>query len=246
MFTEWVDGGNKANPTWQQMASASERMFDSNSYSFIRNPYDPDWGRQITPYTPFGAMSSELIQMELDRYTQSTKTANLGEFGGTIGANSTATGLAGWEGVDAWNDMILNAQAQVYQELGIFVPGNLIKAIMKLESGGVWTDSDPGAGAIGVMQVMPFWADSLGLNLLDPASNILAGVKILAMNYQTGDLAGNPSWEWAARRYLGLGPGGDAYGTTHETYWQRIRQDWTTLNLSRIHISEPTKRTPIS
>ena len=229
VFTQWVDGAAGARPTWRNYSS--QQAYDSNAYSFISDPFDPNWGRNLSdPYTPYGAMSSEIIQSLLDEYTRGTKTYNLEGTAGTVGANSTATGVGGWEEVDKWNNEIINAQQQVYEDTGIFVPGNLIKAIMKTESGGIWTDSDPGAGAIGVMQVMPFWADSLGLNLYDHYENILAGVRILASNYQTGDLAGNPSWEWATRRYLGLGPGGDAYGTTHETYWNKVQSDWNTLN----------------
>jgi soluble lytic murein transglycosylase-like protein len=72
------------------------------------------------------------------------------------------------------------------------VPTALIKAVIQQESG-----FNPRAisrsGAIGLMQVMPYTAPRVGLtetDLWDPAQNILAGTRLLAvlLRYYRGDL----------------------------------------------------------
>jgi murein DD-endopeptidase MepM/ murein hydrolase activator NlpD len=129
-----------------------------------------------------------------------------------------------WAGVDRWSSTIAAAAAK------FGVPANLIKAVMKLESGG-----DPGsvsvAGATGLMQIMPFWNGTGGYSIHNPEENIMLGALILAQNFQAGN-PNNPSeksWEWATRRYLGLG-GPDAYGTDHNDYWKVVSNNWNTLN----------------
>ncbi len=73
-----------------------------------------------------------------------------------------------------------------------YVPPALVKAIIRCES-----DFNPrafsAAGAIGLMQVMPSNAWRVGLTpnqLLNPAKNILAGTRLLAvlLRYYSGDL----------------------------------------------------------
>jgi murein DD-endopeptidase MepM/ murein hydrolase activator NlpD len=73
---------------------------------------------------------------------------------------------------------------------------------MKLESDGVWQTSP--AGAIGYMQVMPFWGPDLGLNLNDHYQNILAGAKVLKSYL---DQNGGNFYE-ALRGYHGYGDDG--------------------------------------
>ena len=72
------------------------------------------------------------------------------------------------------------------------VPPALVKAVIEQESG-----FDPRArsraGAIGLMQVMPFNAEKVGLRVEDlwvPAKNILAGVRLLAvlLRHYQGDV----------------------------------------------------------
>jgi cell wall-associated NlpC family hydrolase len=114
-----------------------------------------------------------------------------------IGGGSSAGGVTSlggdWANIDKLNADIARAAAEVG------VDPNQMKAIMKLESGGIWQTSP--AGAIGYMQVMPFWGDDFGLNLNDPYQNLVAGAKVLKINL---DQEGGNFYE-ALRRYHGYG-----------------------------------------
>lgn len=98
-----------------------------------------------------------------------------------------------WAKVDALNDWIIEA-ANTHD-----VDPNILKAIMKLESGGEWITSH--AGAVGYMQVVPkYWGD-IGYDLNDPRQNILAGAKVFKYYL---DQAGGDVYE-ALRGYHGYG-----------------------------------------
>lgn len=152
----------------------------------------PGQGREPSPAPGMGQMPSGMGQMGM---------ASLG---------------GEWAGVDQWNSQIQAASSRTG------VPANLIKAVMKLESGGNPTSVSV-AGATGLMQIMPFWNGTNGLSIHDPAQNVMLGATILKQNFNRyGD------WDTAIRAYLGFGV--DAYGTTDEAYLQRIRSDWQMLD----------------
>lgn len=72
------------------------------------------------------------------------------------------------------------------------VPPNLVRAIIRVESN-FNPKAKSKAGAIGLMQVMPFNAPKVGPTkgeLWDPAKNILAGVRLLAvlLKHYDGDV----------------------------------------------------------
>jgi Transglycosylase SLT domain len=82
-------------------------------------------------------------------------------------------------GSSPYESLIQNAS----QKYG--VPENLIKAVIKQESGG-HNDRVSNKGAGGLMQLMPKTAASLGVtNVWDPAQNIDAGTRYLAQAIKT-------------------------------------------------------------
>lgn len=114
------------------------------------------------------------------------------------------------QGVDRWNALFAEASAAT----GVPVP--VLKAIASIESGGRPTAVSP-AGAMGIMQIMPFHFDLNVEDPFDPRTNIMRGAEILARNYL---LTG--SWEGAAARYFGLGT--DVTGMDTNRYVQRFRE----------------------
>lgn len=234
----WETWSNNLDPYGTRYQSALD-WGPPQEYAYGQ-PYRP--GEEYTPtsqgesYTPIAVqLGSSMTDYGIDQWLQQYH-PELFQFGETGYANNpgviSSPNTPEWSAVNKWDPMVIAAVRKVAAERGIQVPLNLVKAIMRVESGGVWTDRDPGAGAIGVMQVMPFWGDDLGLNLLDPAQNIEAGVRILASNYEAGNPEnGEDSWEWAARRYLGLG-GPDINGTDHNIYWNRVSKFWNELGTS--------------
>jgi murein DD-endopeptidase MepM/ murein hydrolase activator NlpD len=168
------------------------------------------------PLLDYG-MSAFAEQLAKDQAAQQQFNGFWGNQAPQMGGQGMATIGGDWAGVDQWSSQI-QAAASKYG-----VPANLIKAVMKLESGG-----DPSsvsvAGATGLMQIMPFWNGTNGLSIYDPNQNIELGAYILKNNY---DQYGQ-SWEQAVRHYLGIGQ--DAYGTTDSMYWNRIQEDWNALN----------------
>lgn len=232
--------GNEA--TWRDYDLGGQ--YKNALYSFTKQSYDPY--NKVQGYSPQSGSTYARIIGDIQGYLDrefpelSDFSGSSGQFG--QGANSTANLGGDWAGVDAWNEMILSAQSKVQAETGVFVPGNLIKAVMRLESNGEMKD-DPG-GAIGAMQIMPFWGETYG-DLHNPATNIYAGVSILANNYKDGNPnTGEASWEWAAKRYLGLG-GPDSYGTDSTMYWDTVSRYWQQLD-SAVRGSNGNGTIPIS
>lgn len=94
-------------------------------------------------------------------------------------------------------DAIFAAAAKEYQ-----VPENLLKAVAKAESN-FRADATSSCGAIGIMQLMPGTARSLGVtNPYDPQQNIMGGAKYLSGLLEQFD--GNVSHALAA---YNAGPG---------------------------------------
>jgi soluble lytic murein transglycosylase-like protein len=124
--------------------------------------------------------------------------------------------LAGSTGLDAYQAEIAAAvadAARVYP-----VPPALVRAIIRQESG-FNPRARSRAGAVGLMQLMPFSAEKVGLgdrDLWDPATNILAGARLLAvlLKHYEGDLISALVAYNAGPRPLGapLPPNGETPG----------------------------------
>ena len=128
----------------------------------------------------------------------------LGQGSGTTTGTGPMTTMGGdWSGVDQWNAQI-QAAANQYG-----VPANLIKSVMKLESGGANLGMN-GAGAVGPMQVVASIWGGLGYNLNDPGQNIMAGAAILKQMYDSysgwATQNGVDPWKAAAISYYAGNP----------------------------------------
>lgn len=92
--------------------------------------------------------------------------------GGGGGTGYAPSGGAGAPDVERWSAFITEA-AQTYN-----LPESTIKGLMEIESGGN-PEAVSSAGALGLMQVMPFHFQP-GENGKDPRTNILRGAKVYA------------------------------------------------------------------
>jgi murein DD-endopeptidase MepM/ murein hydrolase activator NlpD len=165
---------------------------------------------------------------------QPTQYGSNDPFGGA-GAVSGSVGNPsgnGWESVNQWNSQIAAAINRVQQMTGVAVPANVVKAVMKLESGGVNVGNNF-AGYGGLMQV------GAGSNVSDwdpsyaatPEGNIYYGVQELANWYKA---VGTGNWIDASAAYFSGynydNPGvSDGYGTTVGQYRQTIQNNLAQL-----------------
>lgn len=153
---------------------------------------------------------------------------------GTVGSMASLGG--DWAMVDQWNSAI-DAASRKYG-----VPANLIKAVMKLESGGRNLGRN-GAGAIGPMQVVDTYWGNKGYDLYDPAQNIMAGAMVLKSMYDQwsgwATQNGVDPWQAASYGYYAGNPynllarddpGQGGSGITTQDYGARIWADYRTLN----------------
>jgi len=188
---------------------------------------------------PFGG--SQTMAAIGNMLTQSTMNQYGNLFGGAgaaqSGQGSGMSSLGGdWSGVDQWDSQI-GAAAAKYG-----VPANLIKAVMKLESGGQ-NQAMNGAGAVGPMQVVGSIWGGLGYDLSQPDQNIMAGAAILKQNYdqyQSWALQnGIDPWKAAVEAYYAGNPydlsahdstaqGGSGMSTGQ--YGDQVWSDYQNLN----------------
>lgn len=145
--------------------------------------------------------------------------------GGTVGGGSLQGGMGAvnspqWQPVNQWDSIVAEAASQYG------IPANLLKAIMRVESGGDPNAISP-AGATGLMQVMPGMHGLNAAQLRDPRANVLKGAEILRQNFDQWG-----SWQAATQAYLGGTPGSNASDgfNTQGTYWNAVNGYWQELN----------------
>src|SRR5690606_15410648 len=146
--------------------------------------------------------------------------ANGGTVGGTATGGLSTPNTPEWQPINQWDNFVGEAARQYG------VPPNLLKAMMRVESGGNPRAQSP-AGATGLMQVMPGMHGLSASQLLDPRTNIMKGAEILKANYDRWG-----TWEAAAQAYLGGTPGSGASDgfNTQDSYWNKINGYWQELD----------------
>jgi soluble lytic murein transglycosylase-like protein len=98
-----------------------------------------------------------------------------------VGAPTRAAAIGALENEHAFDATIAAAIAETRHIYP--VPADLVRAVMRQESG-FSPAARSRAGAVGLMQVMPFNAEALGVRvdeLKDPGKNVLAGARMLAV-----------------------------------------------------------------
>ncbi len=113
-------------------------------------------------------------------------------------------------------DLLDHVYCEARRDPALRLPPDLVLALIEVES-----HFDPGAvspvGAVGLMQIMPFWPGELGFSaeLVRPAPNIRIGCEILRYYLR----AEHQNWRRALARYNGSG-GNPDYAQRIMTRWQ--------------------------
>ncbi len=196
---------------WEGVAA---RYFSGDPRPTNTIPDELDSNTQNYLYGPNGVMTHV-------KYLESLSPAPTPTAGATGSMASPRN--ANWAPINRWDSYISMAA----QMTG--TPPNLIKAIMRLESGGQ-PNAVSVSGAQGLMQVMPDHFTP-GQQMQDPLTNIMVGSKILAANEaQWRSWAaqnGVDPWIAASRAYLAGTPyslAADKLGTTTDMYGAKITQ----------------------
>jgi len=113
---------------------------------------------------------------------------------------------------EAFGDFISNTVQEISSEYNVELPESLVLSVIRQESG-FNPAARSGAGAEGLMQLMPATAKSMGVfNTMNPYQNLRGGVKYLAQQIQTFDgnipkaLAAYNAGPEAVKRYNGIPP----------------------------------------
>jgi murein DD-endopeptidase MepM/ murein hydrolase activator NlpD len=208
--------------------------------------YNPTYGQNFQylprmttgsePYRPVSTYTSQILNQMADEYARKTYPENYQPM--SVTGPTTANPMASpteplWKAVNAWDPFIHQDIAQVAGETGVNVPGNVIKAIMMIESQG--NPNARNGNAVGPLQVTP---DTIGAQAKengwdyskaasDPNYAVYAGIKELALRYLDARKT-NPSYGWGnvANGYFSnsyeIVPKSDSTGTTVAEYNDRF------------------------
>lgn len=140
-----------------------------------------------------------------------------------------------WAPVDRYNQSILGAVQTVQKETGVYVPPNVVKSIMKIESNGNMNEGP----AYGLMQLTlntfsNFTQQQLDRMRTDANYGIYAGVKELAARYKNA-LSIDPNYNWGnvavgyfSGHYVPNGSS-DGYNTDYN-YLKMFNDHWNELS----------------
>jgi len=225
--------------------------FNQTIRQALRGEVGRVWDSWLEPDVgPMGQIISSALRGSLGDLTllaSRQRASTSGQSGGVKVAGPTFPGdgtvptgkLAKGQGVLRWSDYI--NEAADYHDM----PAIVIAAIMSGESGGN-ASARSGAGATGLMQIMPQYhawrASKYGGDLSDPRVNIMVGAEILKENYTRAkqlypEITDHRAWEIAAAAYLGdwdwergtYAGRRDMYGTDGRAYVERFNRNLQAL-----------------
>lgn len=212
----WANWAQSVNPLGVSPGGSFSDWAPATLYDYGNAPdlgsYSPSYtaGRDQTYYgadsVDYGA---SLISGGIDAYLKQAHPELYSGFQNY--GTSTNAGLVSnpatpkWANVNKWNDQILSAVQKVYNDTGVYVPPNVVKSIMQIESQG-----NPASGpAAGLMQVTSgaMGQYDLAKAVSDPAYGIWAGVNELALRYKDGKAIADANkspfdWSNAATGYF--------------------------------------------
>jgi murein DD-endopeptidase MepM/ murein hydrolase activator NlpD len=203
---------------WQQStANPSSSPWWSSSYSYApsfgaSDPYLPTYGNPADTFRPLSTYTTQILVEMADQYARKTypELYQPPQLAGPSDVPNMARPTdPSWMKVNEWDALIRQYTAQVADETGVNVPGNVIKAVMQIESGGDPRAYNSASGATGPMQVT---ASTLGNGAengwdytkarSDPNYALYAGIKELALRYMDGrKLNTNFGWSNAVGGY---------------------------------------------
>ena len=208
-------GQPQQGPGWADMALGAPGGFSWSSASAGYN--------QRGPFDLGG-----FEELETLRNKRAAEEAKKNEYGQGQPVTEHGTGATGADpGTDQWRSLIDEAAA------AHGIDGDAIQAVMMIESGGN-AGARSVAGALGLMQVMPFHFQP-GEDGMDPRTNVLKGASILADNYRRYG-----SWDKAVAAYLGaidangnITSAQDANGTDGFKYAQMFNENYRRIKAAR-------------
>jgi murein DD-endopeptidase MepM/ murein hydrolase activator NlpD len=249
-------GGATRTPAWSSwatqlsspVAAIDQSAYPSDLFAYgapipkSYSSYDPSYGGYTADvsYAPLSVQYGHgLITQGISDYIARTHpeySSGFSQFG--TGSNSGVVGNPAdpkWAKVNAWNPDVLSAVQQVQQATGVYVPPNVVKAFMMIESQG-----DPNSGpAAGLLQVTSGAMGSYDLAKArsDPAYGLWAGVNDLALRWKDAQSI-DPSYTWSnvASGYFSghYVPNGakDSLGTTDQSYVDQFNANMAELGQS--------------
>jgi murein DD-endopeptidase MepM/ murein hydrolase activator NlpD len=214
-YNQWQEDAHAWAANWGAQATpqlTSQQTWWGSDFGY--NPvygasyqYAPRMGTDTSdPYRPLSTYTSDIIG-QLSETEQRRAHPELfvpPQVAGSEDAAPMASPKGGdWDAVNKWDPYIQQYLVQVASETGVKVPGNVVKALMMIESRGGANAYNPGSGATGPLQVT---ANTLGNGAengwsydqarADPNYALYAGIKELALRFLDAQKT-NLSYDWS-------------------------------------------------
>jgi murein DD-endopeptidase MepM/ murein hydrolase activator NlpD len=251
-WADQLDPTNERASSWRTLAGNPQYDYGQPSRGGVE--FDPlPRGETFQPFSMLtsGARASDAGIAAWDRlanpqnYTFSDPNGSSTN-PGQIGSPATQK----WASVNAWDSQVIAATRAIQLKTGVYVPPNVVKSIMKIESDGIMLPANSD-GAVGLMQLTQSTMGTYDYAKLssDPAYNILSGVEELALRYQDAQakLGGKATWDNAivgyfSGHYVPTGAS-DAYNSDY-AYQSAFQSNMTDLGATKTGGSGGTQARP--